>query len=47
VELSPAYSQLFIKAARFSFIIFTILSVLGIMASLARGKGAGRNQASA
>ena len=38
VELSPAYGQLFIKAARTSFIVFTILSVLGITASLARGK---------
>jgi EmrB/QacA subfamily drug resistance transporter len=46
VELSPAYGQLFIKAARTSFIVFTILSVLGIMASLARGKGSA-NQKSA
>ena len=46
VELSPAYGQLFIKAARTSFIVFTILSVLGIMASLARGKGSA-NQTSA
>lgn len=38
VELSPAYSQLFIKAARISFIIFTVLSVLGILASLAGKK---------
>lgn len=41
VELSPAYSQLFIKAARFSFIIFTILSVLGIMASWPGAKDRG------
>jgi len=46
MELSPAYGQLFIKAARTSFIVFTILSVLGIMASLARGKGSA-NQTSA
>ena len=46
VELSPAYGQLFIKAARTSFIVFTILSVLGIMASLARGKESA-NQTSA
>ena len=47
VELSPAYGQLFIKAARTSFIVFTILSVLGIMASLARGKSNNQNQTSA
>lgn len=46
-ELSPAYGQLFIRAARISFIIFTVLSVLGILASLARGKSSDRNQASA
>ncbi|MGI6429293.1 MAG: MFS transporter [Syntrophomonadaceae bacterium] len=47
VELSPAFSHLFIKAARISFIIFTILSCLGILASLARGKSNNQNQTSA
>lgn len=45
VELSPAYGPLFIKAARVSFIIFAVLSVIGILASLARGKGAANQPA--
>ncbi|NLU46978.1 MAG: MFS transporter [Syntrophomonadaceae bacterium] len=47
VELSPAYSHLFIKAASVSYIIFTVLSVLGVMASLARGSSSDRDQVSA
>ncbi|HOQ10516.1 MAG TPA: MFS transporter [Syntrophomonadaceae bacterium] len=46
VELSPAYSQSFIQAARISFIIFTALSLLGILASLARGRKSEPDQVS-
>lgn len=38
VQLSPAQAPLFIKAARITFGIFTVLCLVGIHASLARGK---------
>lgn len=44
VQLSPAYAELFIKAARISFIIFTVLCLIGVFASLARGRSAPEGQ---
>lgn len=37
VELSPAYSTLLVKSSRTAFVVFTILCVVGVFASLARG----------
>jgi len=38
VEISPEYYPLLIKSARLSFMLFTVLCVVGIFASLGRGK---------
>lgn len=37
VKLSPAYSGLLVKSTRTAFIVFTVLCIAGIFASLARG----------
>ncbi len=37
MELSPAYSDLLVKSSRTAFIVFTILCIVGVFASQARG----------
>ncbi len=37
VKISPAYYETFIKSMRIAFVIFAVLSVLGVFASLSRG----------
>ena len=42
VEITPAYYPQFTTSLHWAFIIFTIMCVIGIFASLARGKRGGR-----
>ncbi len=37
-KITPEYHQLFLKSMRVSFIVFSFLCLLGIFASLSRGK---------
>ncbi|HPD61228.1 MAG TPA: MFS transporter, partial [Thermodesulfobacteriota bacterium] len=39
VEITPQYYPQFLKSAKVIFTVFTILSLAGIFASLARGNG--------
>jgi hypothetical protein len=40
VAITPQYHPAFLASARYAFGIFTVLSVVGIFASLFRGKAA-------